>query len=182
MPLSESVDREPMHHRTVDCHGYHRADGLWDIEGRVRDVKAYDFRNEHRGILRAGDAVHDMWIRVTVDDDLQIIDAEAATDDHPFPTCPAITPAFRKLIGLRIGPGWMGEVRRRLGGTQGCTHLVELLGPIATTTYQTIFPARDRKERANPNRTKPGHLDTCHALASDGPVVKQHWPEFYTGS
>ena len=28
---------------------------------------------------------------------------------------------------------------------------------------------------------KPGHLDTCHALATDGPVVEEHFPEFYTG-
>jgi hypothetical protein len=28
---------------------------------------------------------------------------------------------------------------------------------------------------------KPPILDTCHALASDGPVVKRFWPAFYTG-
>ena len=29
---------------------------------------------------------------------------------------------------------------------------------------------------------RPRFLGTCHALASDSPVVKERWPEFYTGS
>jgi hypothetical protein len=82
-------------------------------------------------------------------------------------------------------------VRELLGGTAGCTHLVELLGPVATTAFQTIFPYRDRQRRgegsadhgaAERSRRKPRLIDTCHAFASDGEVVKHYWPEFYTGS
>jgi hypothetical protein len=25
-------------------------------------------------------------------------------------------------------------------------------------------------------------LNSCHAFRSDGPVVKDNWPDFYTGS
>jgi len=30
-------------------------------------------------------------------------------------------------------------------------------------------------------RRKPRLIDSCHAFASDGDVVKRYWPDFYTG-
>ena len=73
-------------------------------------------------------------------------------------------------------------MKELLGGTRGCTHLVELLGPMATTAYQTLVGQRRKKPQPeDAPRRKPWHLDTCHALASDGPIVKKDWPDFYTG-
>ena len=120
-----------------------------------------------------------MWLRLTVDEDLEVHAVEAVTDQGPFPVCPAVTPNFQRLVGLKIRPGWNKRVRGLLGGVEGCTHLVELLGPLATTAYQTIFPRRDRTREHE--GTRPGVLDTCHALKSDGQVVKDIWPRFYTG-
>ena len=180
MPLSAPADREPIHTREVVCRGYQRADGLWDIEGHLVDTKTYAFPNRDRGEVKAGEPVHGMWLRLTVDDDLRIHGVEAVTDDGPYAVCPAITPRFRELEGLRIGPGFSREVRQRLGGRSGCTHLVELLRPVATTAIQTIYPRRHRRAAKDAER-RPAFLDTCHALASDGPVVRDHWPEWYTG-
>jgi hypothetical protein len=121
-----------------------------------------------------------MWVRLTVDDDLTVIRAEAATDAGPFAICPAITPAFAKLEGLRVGAGWRRDVQARLGGVQGCTHLVELLGPIATTAYQTIHVWRARHEPSLETARPPSHLNSCHALARDGEAVREHYPRWYT--
>jgi hypothetical protein len=181
MSLSAPAARMPMHHRRIDCFGYRRADGLWDIEGHLTDVKAYPFANRHRGEIPPGASLHDMWLRLTLDDQLTVIAAEAATVAGPFAVCPAITPAFAKLAGLRIGPGWRQAVRQRLGGVQGCTHLVELLGPLATTAYQTIYSWRAQREPALDEARPPRHLDSCHALARDGEVVREHYPRWYTG-
>lgn len=181
MSLSPPADREPIHHRRIDCRGYRRRDGLWDIEGHLVDVKAYPFANAHRGEIRPGEPIHDMWVRLTVDDDLTVVAAEAATDAGPFAVCPAITPAFARLEGLRIGPGWRRAVLARLGGVQGCTHLVELLWPLATAAYQTIHPWRASREPGHDDERPPQHLDSCHALARDGEVVREHYPKWYTG-
>ncbi len=182
MPLPPpTAPRKPVHTRKIVCEGYRRDDGLWDVEGHLVDTKAYPFDNAWRGTLQPGDALHEMWLRLTLDDALLVHDVAAATDNSPFEICPAIVPQFRKLVGRRIGKGWYGEVKALLGGTNGCTHLVELaLGAMATAAIQTIFPLRG-KGKADPDR-RPGHLDTCHALASDGPVVRQHYPRHYTGS
>ena len=76
----------------------------------------------------------------------EIVDVEAVTDKSPYQLCGGIAPDFKKLIGLRIGGGFNRAVRERLGGVHGCTHLVELLGPVATTAFQTTFPTRVRRE------------------------------------
>ena len=152
MSLTAPAEREPIHHRQIACRGYRRADGLWDIEGHLTDVKSYPFSNAWRGEIAPGEAIHDMWLRLTLDDDLTVIEVEAATVAGPFAVCAAITPAFAKLAGLKIGPGWRGEVQRRLGGVHGCTHLVELLAPLATTAYQTIHVWRAKHEPTPGNR------------------------------
>ncbi|HEX6980565.1 MAG TPA: DUF2889 domain-containing protein [Alphaproteobacteria bacterium] len=181
MPLSAPAERELIHSRRIECRGYRRRDGLWDIEGRLVDTKSYAFTNAWRGEVRPGEPVHDMSIRLTIDDDFVVRDVQAVTDASPFRICPDITPRFAALKGLKIGKGWRRAIAERLGGVHGCTHLVELLGPLGTTAYQTILPLRDAKGRGNPVRTRPAAIDTCHALRSDGEVVRQHWPEFYTG-
>ena len=104
MPLTPSEDREPIHHRQIDCRGYRRKDGLWDIEGHLTDVKAYAFTNSFRGEVQPGEPLHDMWLRLTLDDELTVIKAEAATDAGPYAICPAITPAFAKLCLLYTSP------------------------------------------------------------------------------
>ncbi|MCC7273443.1 MAG: DUF2889 domain-containing protein [Alphaproteobacteria bacterium] len=182
MPLSTPAPRAHVHTRRIECRGYRRDDGLWDIEGHLVDSKTYSFEMQSRGDMPPGEAIHDMWIRLTVDDTLVVRGIEAVTDASPYAICPAITPNFQRVVGLSIKSGWTQEVRTLLGGVEGCTHLVELLGPVATTAYQTIIPwlSRERRLAGVPPR-RPGHLDSCHALRTDGPVVRDHWPAYYAG-
>jgi len=182
MPLSKPDPRSHVHTRNIQCQGYKRDDGLWDIEGMMIDTKAYSFENADRGTISSGEPIHKMWLRLTVDDDLLIHAVEAVTDAAPFNMCGGITSAFQALKGLAIGPGWRRAVLQRLGGTKGCTHLTDMLmGPLAVVAYQTVRPPREKPAADGSERKKPAILDTCHAFASDGQVVKRRWPEFYTG-
>ena len=187
MPLSAPAEREHIHTRSVDCRGYRRGDGLWDVEGHLTDVKTYSFSNDFRGTISPGEPLHDMWIRLTVDDSLTIVAVEAVTDGGPYHLCGDIAPNFQRLVGLTMRAGFTRKVRERLGGVHGCTHLVELLGPMATTAFQTIYPilTRERADRGGRasagEKRAPALLNSCHAYASDGEIVKRHWPEFYTG-
>ncbi len=151
MPLSAPAAREPIHTRRVTCQGYRRADGLWDIEGHLTDVKSYAFHTEERGHMEPGDPIHQMWMRLTVDDGLTVQAVEAVTEHSPYRACGSILPNFQTLVGLRIGPGWTRAVKERLGGPKGCTHLVELLGPLATTAFQTVFPILTRERAGQPS-------------------------------
>src|SRR5262249_58836634 len=117
-------------------------------------------------------------------------------DKAPYRICGDVAPDFKKLIGLRIGAGFHRDVRARLGGVHGCTHIVELLGPVATTAFQTVSSGKARElnrahraqlghkikpEAGSKSRRKPYVIDTCYAWASDGPVVKRWAPAYYTG-
>ncbi len=181
MTLPPPVEREHLHTREMAFRGYRRADGLWDIDGRLTDVKTYSFPNEFRGEIAAGEPIHDMWLRVTIDEDFVVHDIEAVTDGAPFQVCPAITPNFKKMIGTRMGRGWRREVRERLGGIEGCTHLVEALGAFATVAYQTLYPTLVKKRKDRARIGKPPLIDSCHAFRGDGEIVQKTWPDHFTG-
>ncbi|HVI50956.1 MAG TPA: DUF2889 domain-containing protein [Candidatus Sulfotelmatobacter sp.] len=179
MPLSPPVSRNHIHRRTVELNGYRREDGMWDIEGRLLDVKSYGFPNKDRGgEIPAGEAIHEMFVRLTVDDHYRIHRVEAVTEHAPFSICPSIAPAFSGLAGLTLGPGFLKELRTRFGGVDGCTHIVEMMGPLATTAFQTLAPLVKHELRGE---KRPRILGTCHALDPKGPVVKREWPEWYEG-
>jgi hypothetical protein len=183
MPLSEPMEREPLHSREILLRGYRRADGLFDIEAQLTDTKSYGFPSEDRGWILPGEPLHGMSMRMTVDEDLQIVACEAASDHTPYAICPGAAPNMARLAGLTIKPGFLKEAAARVGGTEGCTHLRELLQQMATVVFQTLYPVRARKgrEEAGSGNT-PALLNSCYAYASDKAVVKRRWPDFYTGA
>ena len=186
MPLPDGTPRKHVHTRAIDYKGYERDDGLWDIEAHMTDKKTYGFSNDWRGEVEAGDALHEMLLRVTIDDDFMIKDVVAITDNSPFKICPDITPNYKSLIGIRMGPGWRKAIRMKVGGVQGCTHLTELLFPMATVAMQTIWPLlRQKKNKADSDvgtsDKRPVVLNTCHAWSTDSPVVKENAAKYYTG-
>lgn len=180
MPLPPATPRKLLHTRVIDCRGYEREDGLWDIEGRLTDTKTYTWFN--RGGVRdlaAGEYAHDMSIRLTIDRDMVIQDAMAVTDAGPYTPCGDITPKFAQLKGKRIGRGWTKALREILGGALGCTHHWELLGRVASVAYQTTFSDR-REELAKPGEV-PYQFNTCHMYTADSIETLRLWPHMYTG-
>ncbi len=186
MPLPPpDVKRKLLHTRTITCQGFERTDGAWEVEGWITDVKTYAIPDApERGNIPAGEPMHGMGLRLRVNDDMEITDAVAKQDYSPYRICHTITPSFRKLIGLSLTKGFRKAVRDVLGGTKGCVHLVDILGPMATTLFQTTAKRRHKQldeARARGENVKHPVINTCHAWASDGPVVKRDFPEFYTG-
>jgi len=155
---------------------------MWDIEGRITDRKTYSFPNHDRQGINAGEDIHDMSVRLTMDSEFVIHDAEVSTDASPFAICPGITHAYKSLVGLQIKSGWRKNVLERFGRSKGCTHITELLlGAMATTAFQSLggstIKSSDVQKGNNPTRL----VGSCHALSSDSQVVQRQWPELYTG-
>lgn len=181
MPLPPAAPRRPMHERRIAMHGYEREDGLFDIEGRVTDLKPCEFPITVGATVPPGQPIHDMWVRLTIDDGLTVRDVAATTDAAPYFDCREGAQAMQRMIGVRIGAGWSNEVRQRLGRTQGCTHLMELLIPLGTAAIQSLsllLRARPVPRRADGT---PVQVDSCLALARDREVVLIRFPEHYTG-
>ena len=182
MPLSPPAEREALHVRQIECRGYRRLDGLWDIEAHLVDTKEIETDRAWGGKLPAGAPVHDMWVRLTIDGAMKVHGAEAAMETTPYPPCARAAPSLAVLVGHTIAPGWSMLVKRLLGGVKSCTHVMELLMPVATTAYQTLgMGRRAREQRAAASRTRPGKIDSCYAYSSQREVVARFWPEFYEG-
>ena len=177
LPVTE-VERELTHTRRVRYEGYKRTDGLWDIEAHLSDVKNHDFALM-TGVRRAGQAIHDMWLRITIDRRLTIVDAMASSDAVPYSGgCEAIAPAYKKLVGLNLVKDFRRKAQELLGGVQGCTHLTEMLGGLPTAAIQT-FAGEMSEERED--GSKPFQLDQCHALETTSDTVKKWYPKWYRG-
>jgi hypothetical protein len=181
MPLPKAAPRKLHHLRDITLRGYEREDGLIDIEAHMTDTKTYSFGNSERGAIPAGDPLHDMWLRLTLNHALTIEAVDVAMDSTPHTVCPAITPNFQRLVGLSIAKGFLKAASERLGGTDGCTHLRELLQQLGTVAFQTMFSVRTNKTATEP-ATKPRQipaqlLNTCHAYAANGPLATQHAAE-----
>lgn len=193
MPLNTPVERELLHLRDIALRGYQRADGLVDIEAHLVDTKTYPFPNVDRGEVKPGEPLHGMWLRLTINLDLDIVACEASSDFTPYAVCPQAAPNFARLAGLRIGAGFNKAANERVGGTIGCTHLREVLAQMATVAFQTTYSLRDKRARAlraaaieanggvePPSDTarKPRLIGTCLAYSPSSPVVRSRWPEW----
>ncbi|WP_026182775.1 DUF2889 domain-containing protein [Leeia oryzae] len=189
MSLPPPVERTLFHTRQVVCHGYSRADGLWDIEGRIVDTKSYELVFYDGRYRPPGEPLHDMTVRITINEDFLIVDAEAFTAYGPFIPCPEVAVMYKKLIGLTIGPGFTRKLKALFRGRDGCTHITELMGPIATTAYQTVSSGQRKRQRdqgldvpsTSPINIAP-LINTCHGWRSDGDAVKVQYPDFYRES
>ena len=176
MPLPPPAPRTPQHTRTTVFNGYRRDDGLWDIEGELRDTKSVPFEIPGDGVWQPGEAIHGLKIRVTIDTAFTVRDIAVAMDDVPHPECPQAQAPMHRMIGTTMGPGWRKAIETHLGGIQGCAHLRELLFNMATAAYQTL---PDEAEPADPARA-PHHLGKCLAWDFAGPVVARHHPMFFS--
>ena len=170
---TDAVTREELHHREVDMRFYRRNDGLFEVEGRLVDTKTHPFRR----LLAEEDAppghhLHDITVRLVIDADLQVYAADARMSATPFNICPGAAAALQALVGLSIGAGWNKRVREMLGGVASCTHIVELLGPMATTVLQGFAPQRMATIYDPDNEPqRRARVDSCYAFAADREVV-----------
>lgn len=182
MPLSTPEDRELIHTRSLHMEAYRRADGNYDIEGQIVDVKPdpHQLLDSYRA---AGEPIHDMSLRLTINLDKEVLVAEAKLDTGAHGLCPEVEPNFERLAGLKIGPGWNKRVHERLGHGAGCTHLIEMLSQMATAAIQALWtegkPSDPRDVKSEDRRLPPGLLNSCYAYRPDGPFVRDFFPSQY---
>lgn len=184
MPLPDSPIRRALKHtRNLQVEFYLREDGLWDIDAHFLDVKPFDLEVTSL-VIPANRPLHNLWIRVTTNAQANIVGVHIVFDQVPFKGyCEEIEAAYQKLIGLNLLKNFRQNVRERLGKTAGCTHMNELVGLLPGIAVQVfVFGEKDTREKAAIQKSgeRPFHLDGCHAMRTDGPVVAQFYPEWST--
>ena len=182
--MTDNVKRKLLHNRNVSLKGYIRDDEIFEIEAELIDTKNYDFQNHDRGTIKKDEPIHQMKIKLVLNDNLFVVDAEAKTENSPYSICKNANSNFKKIIGLQIKSGWKREITKLIGGTNGCTHITELLSSIATAAFQTIYPYKSKQKKENEtrlsqNQKKPLLLGTCHAFNPKSEIVKRLWPKWH---
>lgn len=183
MPLPTPVSRSLRHTRAIEVQAYAREDGLWDIDAHLTDVKRIDVKLAS-GLRPAGTPLHDLSLRLTIDRNLTVVDAHAASDAVPYPGyCDNIGPAYKSLVGLSLMKGFRLALKERLGGVLGCTHLTELAQVLPTAALQAyandVIQTRDGDTDDEQLPYKPFQLDRCHALRTDNGAVAKYYPRWF---
>ena len=174
MPLSPVANRTPKHLRDVRYRSFEREDGLWDVEGELLDTKAYDVTLPGERNRKAGEAIHHMWIRCTINTDLVVQAIEVAMDAHPLGGCPQALPAMQRMVGSCMARGWRKAIETHLGNIAGCTHMRELLFNMATAAFQSVHKAFVSNDLNQP----PRHLGQCTGWDFNGAAVASIYPQF----
>lgn len=181
-----SSGRTQLHTRSVVLEAFARDDGNLDLEVEMSDVKPHDLQLQS-GLRVAGEPVHRMRLRVTIDHKtFCVCAAEAVMNSVPYPGyCEPAAPAYQALIGLNLMKGFGRELRERLAGINGCTHLTELAQQLPTLAIQAMAGsalARRAQEAGERGLRKPFQLDSCQAMRTDGEVVRRYYPKWYVGT
>jgi len=172
-------ERQLKHRRSIDVQIYARGNGLWEVDAHITDLRSRETRMA-TGMLPAGAPIHDMLLRLVVDEQFNVVEAGAETSAMPYPgECNAYGDVYGRLVGLNLMRGFRHAVRERLGGIQGCTHITELTQVLPTAVVQAFAgEVLDTRGDAE-DSAQPFQIDRCHALRADGLAVKMYYPRWY---
>ena len=178
LPTAAS-ERQLKHRRNIDVRIYARGNGLWEVDAHITDVRT---RETHmvNGVLPAGRPIHDMLLRLVVDERFNIVEAGAQTTAMPYPgQCDTYGDVYARLVGLNLMKGFRHAVKERVGGVQGCTHITELTQVLPTAVVQAFAGEVIDTRGANATSQQPFQIDRCHALRADSPTVQTYYPRWY---
>jgi hypothetical protein len=170
--------RQLKHRRQFDIQVYARGNGLWEVDATLSDVKtrAVSLASATR---EAGSPIHEMQLRLVVNERLDILEAGSQTHWMPYEgICDDHGDAYGRLVGLNLLRGFRQAALDRLHGVRGCTHLTELALVLPTAVLQA-FAGEVIDTRGDDGDQVPFQIDRCHALRSDGEAVRLHYPRWY---
>ena len=189
MSYTKNLNRRSCHSRKILCDGFIREDGLYEIEGRMIDTKSHDIPQNNGKMLMKGDALHDMYVLLVINESMVVQSSKADTNSAPYEICKNANFKIESLNGQIIGPGWRKKINSSIGGSSGCTHIRELLISMATVAFQTVYGEKNRlrrlaKKDGKPdpfpiNSSLPPLLNSCFAFDESSDVTKNLWPEYW---
>jgi len=171
-----AANRQLKHSRRLDVQIYARGDGLWEVDATISDTKTRDAPMA-ASTRPAGEPIHDMLLRLVVDERFTIVEAGAQTRAMPYPElCDAYGDAYGRLVGLNLLQGFRAALRERVGGVLGCTHITELAQVLPTAVVQAF--AGEVIDTRGDGAERPFQIDRCHALRADGEAVRLYYPRW----
>ncbi len=171
--------RQLKHRRQIDVQVFARGNGLWEVDALLVDVKTRDAQLAN-GQRAAGLPIHEMLLRLVVDERLDIVEAGSETRWMPYTGhCDEHGDAYERLVGLNLLRNFRQALRQRVGGVLGCTHITELAQVLPTAVVQAFAGEVIDTRGHGDGASQPFQIDRCHALRGDGEVVRLHYPRWH---
>ena len=175
--LKNLIKEVPVHERKIDIRTFPLENDQALVEGWLHDERMVPGHNRD-GSPRPPGVVHWMCVRLLLGGKpISILDAEAEMPTIPNPLCPTVADTVKKIIGLPIVAGFSDQVRKKLYGVEGCSHLMHLILAMGPAGLHGYWAAQSRKSQSLPESIeKIPHFEylvnSCQLWREDGPLIK----------
>jgi hypothetical protein len=176
--LKELIRENPVHKRRLDIHTYPLENGQVVVEGWLRDERLITGYNRD-GRPRPPGVVHWMCVRLLLGGrPITILEAEAEMPTVPNPLCPTIADSVKKIVGLPIVAGFSDQVRKKLYGVEGCSHLMHLILAMGPAGLHGYWANQARRPLTIPDSFEETPnleylINSCQLWREDGPLIRQ---------
>lgn len=182
MPLSPPVSRQLRHRRAIRLEAFERNEALWDIEACLTDEKPRDVQLAS-GVRPNGLPIHELWLRITIDRQLTIVDAEASSEWAPSPMVRIASLSVSICSGIfDATPTHCCAVRPAARISPSCAPFCRppRSRPFASEVWniEDGNPFTSRTQSNDTQERPPFQLGQCHALRFDGPAVREFHPRW----
>jgi hypothetical protein len=176
------LKKELIHSRNIVVNCYETDEERLIVEGFLTDERLFPYVVHALHTNHDPGVIHHIGITMELSiPEMKIISIRADMPTVPDPGCRDTKGAVEKLAGQSIRPGFTNEVKQRLGKTNGCLHLTNLILAISSAAVQGLWSylSRVRDGVAPP---LPGidigvqgamFIDSCLMWREDGPFVSR---------
>ena len=175
--LKDLIPGPPVHQRKIEIRTVPLDSGQIVVEGWLTDNRLlagyhWDGRPRPPGV------VHRIGVRLLVGDwPPVILEAEADMVDIPHELCPTVADSIQKIVGVSVAAGFSEQVRHRLGGVEGCSHLTHLLLSMGPAILHGFWAHHSRQPRSVPRSKEEVQglqylINSCRLWREDGPLLQ----------
>ena len=149
--------KEKIHTRVITVNSYETGEDTLHVEGVLTDERFFPSLYYSRNRYIDPGIVHKMTVQLDIAlPDLEIRQATAVMNEVPIGDCREIEAFAKKLVGLRIRPGFTRKVRSLLGGVEGCLHLTNLILTMGSAAVQGFWAYFSRRREGSVGVRAPG--------------------------
>ncbi|MBS3898942.1 MAG: DUF2889 domain-containing protein [Dethiobacter sp.] len=128
-----------------------------------------DINSHGDGVFRLvttlGDLYHDIVLTLMISDgEFRIAEAVVETNRIPHPRCREIRKLAGSLTGVTVGPGFLSQIRSRLGGKDGCPNLLNLVLLTAPLVVNASAIRRLQHENLSPEQAEAVWQETLSGV------------------
>lgn len=172
------IREAPVHERRLEIKTYPLENNQVIIEGWLRDerlVTGYTWD----GKPRPPGVVHWIGVRLLIGNwPLTILDAEAEMRQVPHQQCPTLQDTVKKVVGISITAGFSDEIRKKLGGIEGCSHMTHLILAMGPAALHGFWAQQTREPRPVPRTREefeglPLLVNSCRLWREGGPLLQE---------